>query len=112
MGDLFMTARRGLAKVLTKSRRTRRLAKSSYVKDFVSLPVLRGFVISECPPSLAVEATLIVVLLATALTAACRGRNEPPKAETPSLNVTDWTDKTELYMEYPPLVTGRTVLFA
>ena len=84
-----MTARRALAKLITKaSRRKRR------------------------PPRRLVEATLIVVLLATALTAACRGRNEPPKAETPSLNVTDWTDKTELYMEYPPLVTGRTVLFA
>jgi RND family efflux transporter MFP subunit len=28
------------------------------------------------------------------------------------LNVTSWTDKTELYMEYPPLVTGQTVRFA
>jgi RND family efflux transporter MFP subunit len=28
------------------------------------------------------------------------------------LNITDWTEKTELYMEYPPLVAGRTALFA
>ncbi len=52
------------------------------------------------------------VTLATALTVACGRRSEPAKAESPSLNVTDWTDKTELYMEYPPLVTGRTALFA
>jgi RND family efflux transporter MFP subunit len=30
----------------------------------------------------------------------------------PALNVTNWTDKTELFMEYPPLVTGRPALFA
>ena len=28
------------------------------------------------------------------------------------MNVTDWTDKTELYMEYPPLVAKRSALFA
>src|SRR5262245_18883266 len=32
--------------------------------------------------------------------------------ELPSLNVTHWTDKTELYMEYPPLVSGEKALFA
>src|SRR5438093_8396020 len=58
------------------------------------------------------RALVTAVLLATALTVACGGRTEPPKAESPSLNVTDWTDKTELYMEYPPLVTGRSALFA
>ena len=25
----------------------------------------------------------------------------------PTLDVTDWTDKTELFMEYPPLVAGQ-----
>ena len=30
----------------------------------------------------------------------------------PTLDVTHWTDKTELFMEYPPLVTGRSALFA
>lgn len=52
------------------------------------------------------------VLFAAVFTAACGRRNEPPKAESHSLNVTNWTDKTELYMEYPPLVTGRSALFA
>ena len=28
------------------------------------------------------------------------------------LTVTDWTQKTELYMEHPPLVAGRAVRFA
>ena len=32
--------------------------------------------------------------------------------ELPTLSVTHWTDKTELFMEYPPLVAGRTSLFA
>src|SRR6185295_3068018 len=37
---------------------------------------------------------------------------EPTASETPTLNVTHWTDRTELYMEYPPLVAGHTALFA
>src|SRR5260370_29047653 len=58
------------------------------------------------------RARVTAVLLATAFTVGCGRRNEPAKAESPSLNVTDWTDKTELYMEYPPLVMGRAALFA
>ena len=30
----------------------------------------------------------------------------------PTLDVTSWTDKTELFMEHPPLVAGQTVRFA
>jgi RND family efflux transporter MFP subunit len=30
----------------------------------------------------------------------------------PTLDVTRWTDTTELFMEYPPLVAGTTALFA
>lgn len=33
-------------------------------------------------------------------------------AELPTSDVTHWTEKTELFMEYPPLVAGRTALFA
>jgi RND family efflux transporter MFP subunit len=43
------------------------------------------------------------------------GRQSPAPAandEFPTLSVTHWTDKTELFMEYPPLVAGRTSLFA
>jgi len=57
-------------------------------------------------------ALVIVAGLCMALSAACRRAAEVPKAEAPSLNVTNWTGKTELYMEYPPLVAGRTALFA
>ena len=54
----------------------------------------------------------IVVLLSTTLGAGCRGASEAKKTDPPSLNVTGWTQKTELYMEYPPLVTGRSAVFA
>ena len=43
---------------------------------------------------------------------ACRSQAKPPEAQTPTLDVTDWTDQTELFMEYPPLVAGKTALFA
>ena len=32
--------------------------------------------------------------------------------EPPTLSVTHWTDRTELYLEHPPLVNGRSALFA
>jgi cobalt-zinc-cadmium efflux system membrane fusion protein len=45
-------------------------------------------------------------------TVAC-GRNvASPDAELPTLDVTSWTEQTELFMEYPPLVAGQTALFA
>ncbi len=34
------------------------------------------------------------------------------KAELTTLDVTHWTEKTELFMEYPPLVAGGAALFA
>ena len=55
------------------------------------------------------------VLVAAALAvsvAACRSEARPPAPETPTLDVTDWTEKTELFMEYPPLVAAQTVRFA
>jgi membrane fusion protein, heavy metal efflux system len=55
---------------------------------------------------------VVVLLLAGMMTSACGRRSEPAKTEAASLNVTDWTDRTELYMEYPPLVSGRAALFA
>ena len=44
--------------------------------------------------------------------AACARPGDAPKAEPATLNVTDWTAKTELYMEYPPLVAGQSARFA
>lgn len=54
--------------------------------------------------------SIAIALLATA--SGCRSQAKLPEAETPTLDVTDWTAKTELFMEYPPLVAGKTALFA
>ena len=52
-----------------------------------------------------------LMLIALAATGCAREAAAPAK-EPPSLNVTDWSAKTELYMEYPPLVAGHQVRFA
>jgi cobalt-zinc-cadmium efflux system membrane fusion protein len=59
------------------------------------------------------------IVLVTALVfslvagSACRQKGaEPKEHETPTLDVTSWTDKSELFMEYPPLVTGQSARFA
>jgi cobalt-zinc-cadmium efflux system membrane fusion protein len=51
-----------------------------------------------------------LVIACTAV--ACGRETADPEAELPTLDVTHWTDKTELFMEYPPLVAGQTALFA
>jgi cobalt-zinc-cadmium efflux system membrane fusion protein len=56
-----------------------------------------------------VAAAFVVVSLA-----GC-GRSDTPSPghdDLPTLSITQWTDTTELFMEYPPLVSGRTSLFA
>lgn len=55
---------------------------------------------------------VILFLLSTSVVVACGRCVDAPPAESPSVNVTSWTDKTELYMEYPPLVSGHSALFA
>jgi membrane fusion protein, heavy metal efflux system len=58
------------------------------------------------------HATLVAIALAV-MSSGCRGRAEPPpKPDAPMLNVTHWTERSELYMEYPPLVAGQSALFA
>ena len=53
------------------------------------------------------------VCLALACVALACGREATaPEEDLPTLDVTHWTDKTELFMEYPPLVAGETALFA
>ncbi len=52
---------------------------------------------------------MVVALLNTACGS---GAVDPVDAEMPTLDVTDWTDTTELFMEYPPLVAGEEALFA
>jgi len=57
---------------------------------------------------------LSAILIGTLAGGCTRGGDAPagPAAETPTLDVTSWTDKSELYMENPPLVAGQTVRFA
>jgi membrane fusion protein, heavy metal efflux system len=59
--------------------------------------------------------SFVPVVAAVALACSCSrgaGQSAAGEHELPSLNVTHWTDKTELYMEYPPLVAGQKALFA
>ena len=53
-----------------------------------------------------------VAILAGFSVTACARQVDPPQVETPTLDVTHWTEKTELFMEYPPLVSGQAALFA
>ena len=41
-----------------------------------------------------------------------RGAAPAESPEPPTLDVTSWTDASELFMEYPPLVAGQTARFA
>jgi RND family efflux transporter MFP subunit len=53
-----------------------------------------------------------VCLVIAAGMVSCGREAAAPEAELPTLDVTHWTDKTELFMEYPPLVAGETALYA
>jgi membrane fusion protein, heavy metal efflux system len=53
---------------------------------------------------------MLVLMVATAV--ACGRPKEAVKDEPPTLSVTHWTDTTELFMEYPPLVSGQSARFA
>jgi membrane fusion protein, heavy metal efflux system len=57
---------------------------------------------------------IVALCLAIASVAAgCRrDAAEPGETELPTLDVTHWTDKTELFMEYPPLVAGQSAIYA
>lgn len=57
---------------------------------------------------------LYSVLVVTLLFSGCsRSTAPPPEADEPEmLSVTRWTDKTELFAEYPPLAVGHTSRFA
>jgi len=55
---------------------------------------------------------LLGLVVALSMAACGGGMVEAPEAEVPTLDVTVWTDTTELFMEYPPLVAGEEALFA
>ena len=55
---------------------------------------------------------IAVLLMCASLGAGCNRPSQPAKSEPPALSVTHWTEQTELFMEYPPLVAGRSARFA
>ncbi len=57
------------------------------------------------------RAVYLIAVLAVAMSA-CLRKSDATPSEPRALNVTHWTERTELYMEYPPLVAGRTAVFA
>ena len=64
------------------------------------------------------RAPWVTTALALALAAACTGADAPPPEavesgeEGPAVVETRWTARSELFMEYPPLVAGETSRFA
>ena len=56
---------------------------------------------------------LFAIVLTAGVMSGCGPKHqEPAEAEIPTLDVTNWTDKTELFMEHPPFVAGQTTRFA
>jgi cobalt-zinc-cadmium efflux system membrane fusion protein len=59
--------------------------------------------------------TVLVLFVAGLSVNVCNRASSPAERaedELPTLDVTHWTEKTELFMEYPPLVAGQPALFA
>ena len=57
---------------------------------------------------------LLAALMAALGVMGCARQDAPvdTEAERPTLAVTRWSEKTELFMEYPPLVAGQPALYA
>lgn len=57
---------------------------------------------------------LALIVSLAAVMAACRKEQRAiqPAAEPETISVTNWTEKTELFLEHPPLVAGQKVRFA
>ena len=55
-----------------------------------------------------------VVITLVLLVGGCRRQAEPVAVEDEPLTiaVTQWSERTEIFMEYPPLVAGETARFA
>ena len=51
-------------------------------------------------------------ILMAGLAFGCSKPPAPPVDDGPTLDVTSWTDRSELFMEHPPLVAGQTIRFA
>ena len=57
-------------------------------------------------------APYVIVLMSAFVAGACSRETPPAEAALPTLDVTTWTERSELFMEYPPLVAGQHALFA
>ena len=55
---------------------------------------------------------VVFLIAVSGFSVACGRQPAPAETELPSLDVTSWTDRTELFMEHPPLVAGQRVRFA
>jgi RND family efflux transporter MFP subunit len=58
---------------------------------------------------------ICAAMLAAVTLVGCARQETPQESageELPTLDVTTWTDASELFMEYPPLVAGQSALFA
>ena len=58
------------------------------------------------------DAFIVSILLAAACRRGATGAGQGASPEEHTLDVTSWTQQTELYMEHPPLVAGQTIRFA
>jgi RND family efflux transporter MFP subunit len=54
----------------------------------------------------------VLILLTTACRRGATSAGQGASAEEHTLDVTSWTEQTELFMEHPPLVAGQTIRFA
>jgi len=56
----------------------------------------------------------LVLIVAAVVSSGCQraADRSAPSTDVPTLDITSWTDQTELYMEHPPLIAGQTVRFA
>ena len=57
-------------------------------------------------------AVVVSLLLATACRRGATGAGQGAGPEEHTLDVTSWTQQTELFMEHPPFVAGQTIRFA
>ena len=57
---------------------------------------------------------VIGLLILISTMSSCNKQDPPAKTseEPPKLSITHWSNKTELFMEYPPLVVGEKARFA
>jgi membrane fusion protein, heavy metal efflux system len=63
-------------------------------------------------PVMTARSLFAVMVAACVAAGGCGKQAATSEHETPTLDVTSWTDKSELFMEYPPLVTVQSARFA